>query len=194
MSCYLWYSEEGPQRGRPIDGQCTNDRTAVYNGLRRLFFNPLMGIATYNATSNNMKLVHWPLMGWRGLLHLLQRGGDWAGPQRAQAPPRCTKCNSQPINGQCKNHRKEYCCIMVRCCAVLVSQMATTDITTNRYFMKLCSISNTEIVCQEFFGLEIPSTLLSKRIAKFESLYCNTWLRTALIVNNVTLVLHRKLV
>ena len=25
-----------------------------------------------------MKLVHWPLMG--GLLHLVQRGGAWAGP------------------------------------------------------------------------------------------------------------------
>jgi len=36
-----------------------------------------------------MKLVHWPLMG--RLLHLVQRGGDWAGPQ--------------PINGQCTNHR-----------------------------------------------------------------------------------------
>jgi len=40
-----------------------------------------------------------------GLLHLVQRGGDWAGPQPAQAPPRCTKCNSQPITGQCTNHR-----------------------------------------------------------------------------------------
>jgi len=30
-----------------------------------------------------MKLVHWPLMG--GLLHFVQRGGDWAGPQPAQA-------------------------------------------------------------------------------------------------------------
>jgi len=58
----------------------------------------------YNATSNNMKLVHWPLMG--GLLHLVQRGGDWAQP--AQAPPSCTKskCNSPlPIFGQCTNHR-----------------------------------------------------------------------------------------
>ena len=27
-----------------------------------------------------MKLVHWPLMG--GLLHLAQRGGDWAEPHR----------------------------------------------------------------------------------------------------------------
>ena len=27
----------------------------------------------YSATSNNTKLVHWPLMG--GLLHLVQRGG-----------------------------------------------------------------------------------------------------------------------
>ena len=55
------------------------------------------------ATSNDMKLVHWPLMG--GLLHLVQRGGDWAGPQPAQAPPRCTKRNSPPINGQCTNRR-----------------------------------------------------------------------------------------
>jgi len=39
-----------------------------------------------------------------GLLHMVQRGGDWAGPQPAQAPPRCTKCNSPPINGQCTNH------------------------------------------------------------------------------------------
>jgi len=36
-----------------------------------------------------------------GLLHLVQRGGDWVGPpQLAQAPSRCTKCSSLPINGQ----------------------------------------------------------------------------------------------
>ena len=57
----------------------------------------------YSATSNSIKLVHWPLMG--GLLHLVQRGGDWAGPQPAHASLRCTKCNSPPINGQCTNHR-----------------------------------------------------------------------------------------
>jgi len=42
----------------------------------------------YSATSNNTKLVHWPLMG--GLLHLVQRGGAWAG----CGPAICTKCNS----------------------------------------------------------------------------------------------------
>jgi len=31
----------------------------------------------YSATSNNTKLVHWPLMG--ELSHLVQRGGAWAG-------------------------------------------------------------------------------------------------------------------
>ena len=61
-----------------------------------------MDTGNYNATSNNMKLVHWPLVG--GLLPLVQRGGDWVGPQPTQAPPRCTKCNSPPINGQCTNH------------------------------------------------------------------------------------------
>jgi len=56
----------------------------------------------YSATSNNINLVHWLLMG--GPLHLVQRGGDWAGPQPAQAPPRCSKRNSPPINDQCTNH------------------------------------------------------------------------------------------
>ena len=32
--------------------------------------NPLESRGNYSATSNNMKLVHWPLMG--GLLHLVQ--------------------------------------------------------------------------------------------------------------------------
>jgi len=27
----------------------------------------------------------------------------WAKPQPTQAPPRCTKCNNAPINGQCTN-------------------------------------------------------------------------------------------
>ena len=62
------------------------------NGLSQRLFNPLECWGNYSATSNDMKLVHWPLMG--GLLHLVQRGGDWAGPQLAQAPPRCTNCNS----------------------------------------------------------------------------------------------------
>jgi len=52
---------------------------------------------------NNMKLLHWQLIG--GLLHLVQRGGDWVGPQPAQTPPCCTKCNRPPVNGQCTNHR-----------------------------------------------------------------------------------------
>jgi len=37
-------------------------------------FNPLMNTDNYSATSNNIKLVDWPLMG--GLVHLVQREGD----------------------------------------------------------------------------------------------------------------------
>jgi len=61
--------------------------------------------------SNNTKLIHWPLMG--GLLHLVQRRGDWARPQPTQVPPRCT------ISDQCTNHRIAVYC-MVRCSAVLM--------------------------------------------------------------------------
>jgi len=39
----------------------------------------------------------------RGLLHFVQREGDWVEMQPAQAPPQCTECNSPPINGQCTN-------------------------------------------------------------------------------------------
>jgi len=38
-----------------------------------------------------------------GLLHLIQRGEDWAGCSPAQSPPRWTKWNSPLINGQCTN-------------------------------------------------------------------------------------------
>jgi len=65
--------------------------------------NPLECRGNYSATSNDMKLVHWPLMG--GQLYLVQRWGDWAAPQPTQALPRCTNCSSPPINGQCTNHR-----------------------------------------------------------------------------------------
>jgi len=68
---------------------------------QQLTINPLNSKDNYSATSNNTKLVHWPLMG--GLLHLIQRGGAWAGCSLAQSPPRCTKCNSPSINGQCTN-------------------------------------------------------------------------------------------
>jgi len=63
--------------------------------------NPLDSKRNYSATSNNTKLVHWPFMG--GLLHLVQRGGSWAGCGPAQSSPRCTKYNSPSINGQCTN-------------------------------------------------------------------------------------------
>ena len=46
--------------------------------------NPLDFKGNYSATSNNTKPVHWPLVG--GLLHLVQRGGAWAGCSPAPSP------------------------------------------------------------------------------------------------------------
>jgi len=47
-------------------------------GLRLLIFKLPEFRGNCSATSSNMKLVHWPLMG--GLLHLVQQGGALAGP------------------------------------------------------------------------------------------------------------------
>ena len=74
---------------------CSHSQTAGW----RHVVNPLDSKRNYSATSNNTKLVHWPLIG--GLLHLVQRGWAWAGCGPAQSPLRCGKCNSPPINGQC---------------------------------------------------------------------------------------------
>jgi len=91
--------------------------------------NPLLGTGTYNVTSNHMKLVHWQLIG--GLLHLVQRGGDWAGPQPAHRPllvvPNVTghpSTASVPIT------------VMVRCFAVLMSPLKVnmqTRATKSKY-------------------------------------------------------------
>ena len=76
--------------------------------------NPLECRGNYSATSNDMKSVHWPLMG--GLLRLVRRGGDWAGNLPAQSPPGCTKRNSP--TDQRPVHQSPYCCIMVSFSAV----------------------------------------------------------------------------
>jgi len=41
--------------------------------------------------------------GWAATFNTAMRG--LGTPQPAQAPPRCTKCNSLLVNGQCTNHR-----------------------------------------------------------------------------------------
>jgi len=58
------------------------------------YFNPLECRSNYCAISNDMNLVHWTLMG--GLLHLVQRGGDWVGPQLSQSPPCCSDVTAHP--------------------------------------------------------------------------------------------------
>jgi len=68
---------------RPIFNLLTEISATDVFVSRQININPLRCRGNYSGTSNDMKLVHWPLMG--GLLHLVQRrGGDWAGPQPAQ--------------------------------------------------------------------------------------------------------------
>ena len=88
-------------------------RTCQVSG-RPSHINPLVSKGNYSDTSNNTKLAHWSLMG--GLLQLVQRGGAWVCWGPAHSHPRCTKCNSPPINGQCTNHS---IAMMVHCSAVL---------------------------------------------------------------------------
>jgi len=61
---------------------CAFSVTIRYGGRHPFsVFNPLECRGNYITTANDMKLAHWPLMG--GLLHLVQRGGDWVG----RSPP-----------------------------------------------------------------------------------------------------------
>jgi len=83
----------------------------------------LMCTGNYSATSNNMKLEHWPLMG--GLLQLLQQGGQGARtwPQPTKAPPRQLTVPNVTVHHQQAVYQSLYCCIMVRCSAVLMSPL-----------------------------------------------------------------------
>jgi len=65
-------------------------------------FNLLMGTGTLvpNWTIWSWYTGRW----WVGCYIWYSDEGDWVGPQPAQAPHRCTKCNSPPINDQCTNH------------------------------------------------------------------------------------------
>jgi len=98
----MWYIN-GKDIGRKRCHAVALQNEALRGKTNFLRFNPLMGTGNYSAISNNMKLVHLPLMG--EVLRLVQQWGDWAGPQPAQALHRCNKRNSPPINGQCTNHR-----------------------------------------------------------------------------------------
>ena len=84
-------------------------------------FNPLARRGNYSATLNNMNLA-WPLMG--GLLRFVQRG--WTGwghsPPRPLLPvPNVTAHPSTAV------YRSPYCCIMVRCSAVLMCLRSAVD-------------------------------------------------------------------
>jgi len=51
-------------------------------------------------------------------------------------------------------------------CALNKTEIVSLDLVINRFFVKLFETDNIEIVtaCQEFFGFELPSALLNKRI------------------------------
>ena len=63
-----------------------------------------------------MKLVHWPLMG--ALLHLVQRGGTGRG--RSPPRPLLAVPNVTAHPSTASVYQSPYCCIIVRCCAVLM--------------------------------------------------------------------------
>ena len=82
------------------------------------FINSFMGTVNYSSTSNNVKLVHWPLMG--GLLYFVQREGAWAGCGPAPPRPLLAVPNITGHTHQRPVYELLYCWIMVRCCAVLM--------------------------------------------------------------------------
>ena len=97
VGCYIWYSEEGAGRAaaspRPL--------LAVPN----VTAHPSTASVPTSYHSVWLQQYGYWYTGrlWGGMLHLVQRGGGWAGCGPNQTTPRCTKCNCTPINGQCTN-------------------------------------------------------------------------------------------
>jgi len=76
-----------------------------------------MGEGNYSATSNYVEVGTLAVDGWAVTFGTARR--DWAGPQPAQAPHRCTKCNSLCTH-QRPVYQSPYCCMTVRGTAVLM--------------------------------------------------------------------------
>ena len=75
-------------------------------------FNPLDCKGNHIATMNNMKLVHWPLMG--GFTFGTVRR-DWTGPQPTQALSCYTKYNNPPMKRGMAWHQITYRTYVCRC-------------------------------------------------------------------------------
>jgi len=56
-------------------------------------------------------------------------------------------------------------------CPLTKSDLQSLDFVINRFFMKVFTTKNIEIVkyCQEYFGFTIPSVLWAKHVSRFES-------------------------
>ena len=78
---------------------CCHTDASSYCRIHKV--NPLMGTDNYSATSVQVGTL--AVDGWAVTFGTARRG--LGGSQPAQSPPRCTKCNSPPINGQCTDHR-----------------------------------------------------------------------------------------
>ena len=74
--------------------------------------NPLDSKGNYSATSNNTKLVHWPLMG--GLLHRRGLGGAAIRPVPSSLYQMQQPTHHRPV------YQSLYCYMMVRCSAIFV--------------------------------------------------------------------------
>ena len=55
-------------------------------------------------------------------------------------------------------------------CPLTKSDLQSPDFVINRFFTKIFTTKNIEIVkyCQEYFGFTLPSVLCAKRVSKFE--------------------------
>jgi len=76
-------------------------------GMHLVLINSRTVSFNYSATSNNMKVIWSWYAGrwWVGCYICYSEEGTGQGAIPPRPPPRCTKCNSPPINGQCTNRR-----------------------------------------------------------------------------------------
>ena len=107
-----WPGSAGGRANRELPGRCWASQLMPNNSWRRgLTASAIRAALTCLTLSSPEAIIvpHQIIWSWYtgrwmgGLLHLVQRGGDWAG--LAQSHHRCTNCGSPPINGQCTNYR-----------------------------------------------------------------------------------------
>ena len=141
----------------PYNESITASRNVCQQHSKKPQFNPLIAILKPQSNGpsySNTVIGTLAVDGWSVTFGTARRGLGGAGPQSAQSPPRCTKCNSPPMNGRCSEAT-----------SVNLVDSPTAGITSHRVFKGLTA-SNVRRPLKLKWNIAVPRVSSANRLRR----------------------------